>query len=1087
MNGFYIDPGTKYQIDFRKGTIEVGSKNFKFDTSSVIFGQLDFYVLPSFFKDAFDLNFRVDFSSLSITLNTTLELPIARDYARNIRRNFQVTSPNARLLQAPLMFPRQRALLNGGILDYSLGAFRGQGLSSYDYGLTGGAEVLGGDAQGSILGVASQGGGGITSSSFSWTYVFDSTSYITSAALGNLYSDGLTQFGFRGGQISNEPTTIRTLFGKYSVVARTHPGWDAELYLNGTLVGYKKADSSGTAYFEIPLVYGTSFVQLRYYGPNGQFREEDRRIQIPFTFNPAGQVNYTVSAGKLNNTDENFFSANVVAGLTNWMTDKVGMDYVADTSFSQPLFYNSLSLRFSPEYMLSFDAAPLAYYSSTFNALYASQTAFDLTYTKYQNNLLYNPSNKTQEALADLYVPFTVGKTALNVRLTGELQDIVGGQRTYTYSGFLSSNIAQLNASFGYQSSVLSYGGGPPLRNYNITASLLYSLSFYQGPFDFLNGSLINVTARYGELKNSLDDIAFQVSKNIQQYVRVAVSADRNFVSRSTQLSLQIIADLPFTRSTTNVGFNNGSGTYSENVSGSIGFDSNYGSLQFNNLEWVGHSAASMRMFVDENGSGKYEKGDPIIKTGTITLRQAVASETSSNGIIRDWNLLPYTQYSADVDVNSIPNPLWIPKMTSFSFVTDPETYKRIDIPFFVGGVVDGKVLKVEDGSETPIQGLSLTIKSPTSGFNKTFSVFNDGSFYYMGVPPGEYEAYVDSSQLAILDVYSDPPVLKFTVKPTKNGDYVEGLRILLRNKKPASSAEVRLPVTRTAQPVPPKVVVPSPAKVSPSHSPAPGEAVPPRVKILPGELPVSTATENAETYSIQLGAFVKEANAVKFAKRASKETHHRFEVRFNNQSELYVVRSDTIFGGQKAAEEVWVLSNRRGFAGAFLLPLFDGPSRYLFWIELAQYKSISAASVFSRRLMKERKLPSVVIYSRTTRLFAVVAGPFKKRIECADALLKLRGDRYFAHARILVYGQIDTPSVFTALLDSFASHGAAAGYAKRFESNTGLISFVDFDLATGCFRIVSQACRTQSEANAILQKIKSHGGYPHARVIILR
>jgi SPOR domain len=1042
LKGFYIQPSNLYDINFGTGVARINGEEIRFDTSKVIVGQIDFYVLPSFFERVFGLNLNVDFNSLSLVLNTDQPLPVVEDYQRQMRRNYLLVSPEQGIIQAPLAYPRHRSLLNGGILDYSLSAYNGGGQSAYNYEFTGGAEILGGETEGSLQGTVSNGTSALNASSLAWKYTFDSTGFISYAGLGNLYSDGLTQYGYRGAQVSNQPLTVRTLFGSYLIRAKTDSNWDVELYLNGQLVGYRRADSQGRAEFSVPLVYGTSFIQLKYYGPNGEFREEDRRLQIPFTFVPAGVVNYTVSAGKLNNTDYNLLSGNVIFGLTDWLSDKIGMDYVDSPLFSKPLFYNSLSLRFGPEYSLSIDAAPDAFYRSTFSALYASQAAFDVSYDRYRDNLLYNPSFKLQDAQADAYVPFTIGESGFNFRLAGSAVEYTGGQKSYSYSGYVSTNVSQLNASIGYLRSIIDYGGSGFIQNYSFTGTLLYSLFFQQGAFDFLNGTLINATARYGVLKNSPDDISLQLSKNLQEYVRVAVSAEHDYINKSTNFSLQIIADLPFTRSTTSAQFQSGAAWYTENLSGSVGFDSKYKRFLFNNLEWVGHSAASMRMFVDTNGDGRYENGEPVIGDGEITLRQAVASETSDDGIIREWNLLPYTQYSADVDLSTIRNPLWIPKQKSFSFITDPNSYKPIDVPFFVGGIVEGKVLRSEAGRLSAVAGLTLEIKSIAGGMVRTISVFNDGSFYYMGLPPGEYEARVDSAQLAVLGVYADPEVLNFTVKPTEDGDVIDGLTIMLR----------------------PKVPVPPPPEKKPAQT--------------------AVGTSKPVKYVVQLGAFTTPERAGKLARWARIRTGQILVPNFNPWSHLYVVQTDTFDSKSTALDRLDIFMNKFGFFDAFVTSTLDTGSHYLFSVQLAAFESMRLATAFAFRIKKETGISSVIQFKRSTRLFSVMAGPFASETEAEELMDRLKKRADCREAFIVIDGQRDVPQMYVVSLAGFRNRYEADWFANSFRWRTGLIALVGFDFEEMKFQVFTPSFRTEAEALAALTKIQSFSGYTAARIV---
>lgn len=1043
VSGFYIDQKNLYDINFSTGVARVGNEVYRFDSSSYIRGELDFYVLPSFFKKVFDLDFNVDFNSLSLVLTTSQELPVVKDFRRQTTRHYMVVSPGANLEQAPLLFPRQRYMLNGGVLDYSLSAFNTGGPTTYGYSFDAGGEVLGGETQGSLVGGVSGGNPDVYSSTLSWKYAFDSSAYITYAGLGNLYSTGLTTYGFRGAQVSNEPLTVRTVFGQYLVNARTNPNWDVELYLNGQLVGYKRADAQGRAEFSIPLVYGTSYLQIKYYGPNGQFREDDRRLQIPFTFVPSGQVNYTVSAGKVNNTDYNFLSANTMIGLSDWATDKIGVDYLDSPLYSRPLLYNSIYLRFGPQYMMSLDAAPDAFYRSTFSALYASQAAFDLKYAHYEKNLLYNPSYKLQEMQGDAYLPVFLGRNAFNFRVAGSAQSYYGGQTAYSYSANFSSSFSQLNLALGYVRSIIDYGAGPQANSYDITGSLLYSMFFQQGSFDFLNGTLVSVSTRYGVLKNSLDDISIQLSKNIQRYVRIGFSADRNFVNRSTSFSLQIIADLPFTRSTSSAQFQGRTAFYSQNVSGSVGFDSNYGKFLFNDLGWVGRSAASVRMFVDANGNGRYDKGEEVIRDGKATLRQAVSSETSNDGITRDWNMLPYTRYSADVDLSTIRNPLWIPEEQSFSFVTDPNTYKEIDVPFFVGGIVGGTILRESHGKLSAVAGLSLKISSADGKLKKTVPVFNDGSFYYMGLPPGEYEARVDSTQLSILGVYEEPEVLRFTIKPTKDGDYVEGLKIILKARKPEVKRK--------------------------SEGPAEGSLM-----------------RHREKYVVQIGAFKHFDLAKRLARATRILTGQLLVERYSQKSGLFVVQTDTFETKRTALDRLDVFINKFGFFDAFVNSTVENERGYIFRVELASFRSLYYARRFASKVREETELAPEILFRRSSNRFSVMVGPYKSEDAAEKALSAIRKRHSYRHALVIIDGESGLPRRFTVTLGKFRSEGEAREFASLFRFRTGQLALVGFDCRKLEFRVFTPALKSGKQAWALLGKIKEYDGYSAAKLISL-
>lgn len=101
-----------------------------------------------------------------------------------------------------------------------------------------------------------------------------------------------------------------------------------------------------------------------------------------------------------------------------------------------------------------------------------------------------------------------------------------------------------------------------------------------------------------------------------------------------------------------------------------------------------------------------------------------------------------------------------------------------------VTGIVEGNVLRERDGKTDGQAGVKIHIMSEDSSYHETQPVFSDGSFYKMGLMPGNYLAWVDSLQCAILDVYQQDTVKRFTVKSSKTGDFVEGLDFILLDQK---------------------------------------------------------------------------------------------------------------------------------------------------------------------------------------------------------------------------------------------------------------------------------------------------------------
>ncbi len=262
----------------------------------------------------------------------------------------------------------------------------------------------------------------------------------------------------------------------------------------------------------------------------------------------------------------------------------------------------------------------------------------------------------------------------------------------------------------------------------------------------------------------------------------------RNFVQNQYLASLQFVYEFPFARSTTTASLDADDATIIQNVSGTVGYDSQEKTFQYHNLASVGLSALTMHMFVDKNGNGVFDPGEQTIDDVAFNLEQAAVIDFGDSGITRVRRLLPYTRYNIDIVGSSISNPLWMPKAYAFSAISEPNIYKPIDVPFYATGVLEGSILMQIGTKQEAVPGIEIHIKLINEKYHKDIRVFSDGSFYEMGIPPGKYIAYVDSTQLSILGASCDPPIRSFEVKITANGDYVEGMNFVLK-KRPSEKA----------------------------------------------------------------------------------------------------------------------------------------------------------------------------------------------------------------------------------------------------------------------------------------------------------
>lgn len=245
-----------------------------------------------------------------------------------------------------------------------------------------------------------------------------------------------------------------------------------------------------------------------------------------------------------------------------------------------------------------------------------------------------------------------------------------------------------------------------------------------------------------------------------------------------SQVSLSI--DLNQLRSTTTINTIGNKVSGRQNISGSIGIDTENSYVNLSNRQQVGKGAVSVVQFVDVNNSGNYDSGDQLLPYRGLNIMGGTSTASiGRDSILRLSQLQNYYRYNAMVNRNAIADPTLVPLKTEFSFIAEPNQYKRIEIPFYQGGIVEGSVIVHRNGQEFGQGGLKLIIKGTSGSFEKTIRSFNDGGFYTMDIPPGSYTIEVDPQQLEFLNVINSMP-LPFEIKSLSEGDFIEGLQILL-------------------------------------------------------------------------------------------------------------------------------------------------------------------------------------------------------------------------------------------------------------------------------------------------------------------
>lgn len=142
------------------------------------------------------------------------------------------------------------------------------------------------------------------------------------------------------------------------------------------------------------------------------------------------------------------------------------------------------------------------------------------------------------------------------------------------------------------------------------------------------------------------------------------------------------------------------------------------------------------------------------------------AAYSDSLGYYRAWDAVPFEPVLVRADSRSFESPLWVPGFELAAVVPSPNRLTMVDIPILRGVVLEGRVVSAATGSG--LSGVRLQLRERRSGASRTITTFNDGSFYVLGITPGDYVLEVDPRVLETLGMTATPA--GFVVQPGSDG-----------------------------------------------------------------------------------------------------------------------------------------------------------------------------------------------------------------------------------------------------------------------------------------------------------------------------
>jgi len=789
LSGKFLQAETPYAINLSKYRASFGNKNSTLTNDDFLIKELDYYLKISIFENLFGLNFEVDFNNLALVLETDRQIPIVQKLLRQYKR--QQISRNDRIsdLNYAVEYERDRKILGAGFLDYNLSAVNNDGSNLFLFNSSIGLEALGGDVQGSINGVYSSQLTSATTNNLRWRYAITDNLLISSVIAGQTSSSGILGNPYTGVKITNQPIEPRRLYDEFVIQGNTLPRSEVELYINNTLADFQEIDETGNYRFLTPLTYGTSAYDLKIFGPTGQVIERSKRIQVPFSFLPPGEVNYNIDFGELENplvgTQDRGLTAqgSAMYGVSNWLTARAGVEYFEALQSDIPTFTGGFSARILNKYLVTTEIVNNAFIRTRGSVIFANASSLSLSYTDYfKQNRIYNSGNFNQELQASLFYPFSLGSVPLNIRLFGSRVER-SPRPLSRYRVDVSSRIQRFNLRAGFSNSNTEQDFFKLTDNATINFSTTYNFPRLPSAPTLFHGMFARGEISFLPTSKELEDAQIFISRNVFTKGSIQLNFTRNFRFGFNSISASIVID--FDKARVNSRFRNirSSNTLTNTIRGSVGYDSNNKNFLLTSRNQVGRSASAVRLFVDYDGDEKFSEGDELIRDNAIRLDRT-GTTRYKDGITYITQMQPYFKYNMEINKGAIKNPLLVPRQEKFGVISDPNFFKPIDIPFYSSGIIEGIVnRRYNSDTQDGIGGIRLFLTNIEKNTVQELRSFSDGSFYSYEIPPGNYELSIDPSQLEILESKSLPSKIDIEIEALADGDFVEGLSFLIAPK----------------------------------------------------------------------------------------------------------------------------------------------------------------------------------------------------------------------------------------------------------------------------------------------------------------
>jgi len=770
VTGFLMNENNIYNIDRTTNTIQYVDKIYTLKEKDMLRTETGLYLKSDYFGEVFGLECTFDFRTLKVTLNTQLELPIIREMRlESMHRGIRKLTGE---MQADITLKREYPLLSFGMMDLTANSAQMvNGPTNTRVNLGFGGIILGGEAN-VVLNYNSRQPFTEREQYYLWRFANNDFKVMKQAMAGRISTFATSSIynPVVGVQFTNSPTSYRRSFGTYTLSDYTKPGWTVELYVNNTLIDYQQADASGFYSFEVPLIYGSTEIKLRFYGPWGEERTKEQSINVPFSFVPKNTLEYRVSAAYVEDGLHSVFSRGEVNyGLGRYLTVGGGVEYLSSVTSGPVMPFLNATVSLGGKLLFTGNYTYGVQLKGLLNYRFNSGLQFDLEYTKY---------DKDQTAISYNYLDvrkFTVSMpvhiSAFSMLARFRVSNYVMPLTQYTNAELILSG-----SMLGVATNISTFANFSPGRDAYVYTNASLRFRMFKDLF-------ISPIVQYSYNDGQLISARCEIEKRITKHGYLSASYEEVFRGAIRNVQVGLRFDLDYVNTSAYVRTGNRGTVFFENASTSMQFGEN-GYVNVSNRSSVGRGGLIVMPFLDINGNGKYDKNEPRVSGVEVKASSGMVKKREKDTCIIVSELEPYADCYIELNTNNLDNIAWSIKNKTYKVAVNANQYRTIEVPISVVAEVSGMVYK-KSGNKTEGLGRVIVNIYDISGnlVGNTLSE-SDGFYSYMGLTPGSYVVKIDPKQMKKLNMTVSPDGTPITIRQLEDGDFVDDIDFVITSNK---------------------------------------------------------------------------------------------------------------------------------------------------------------------------------------------------------------------------------------------------------------------------------------------------------------